>query len=358
MELQQRDTRLADLTQRLEAIPRFRGAKEAQGLFSLVEGSPEVDPAVLCSLQLAMEIELATLPPYLCALWSIKPGTTPVRGLILGICMNEMLHLGLAGNMLKSLGGEPKIRDVYYTHLGYPKKGLPGGVLPDLVVDLGSLTRDRVANTFQVIETPEQEIAAGSAGVYTIGRFYDALQNALPSTGWAAGKPITDAFITPQISSIDTARRAIDQIKLQGEGSSANPYADAQHKVLAHFYAFEQIARENRIVGVTGDPPQLVWADPPAPDMQFPPCYDMQPIDVGGRYLDPPPAVAPKLQAFNAAWDKLLVDLEAAWQNDDLETPKNDMSALQTAAEALFSADAPDPTRPNLRYGPEFTRPL
>jgi Ferritin-like len=355
---ERRDTRLADLTRRLETVAQPVLLEAQLDVGAATPQTRAADPAVLEALQLAIEIEISTLPPYLCALWSIKSGDGPVYGIILRICLNEMLHLGLACNMLTALGGKPDIKNAYYTNIKYPTNGLPGGVLPGLVVDLGSLTHDRVVKQFQVIETPEHEIPSALLAdmPYTIGRFYDALAAALPADGWTAGKPVTDDFITPQITSKASAQAAIAKIKQQGEGTSALPYAEGT--TLAHFYAFEEIARQNRITGTTGDPPTLVWADPPDPALQMPACYDMKPIDPGGRYLNPPAGVAANLQSFNVAWDKLLTDLDAAWVNDDLGTAVTDMFALKSAAEKLFSAQPVDPGQPDLRYGPEFMRPV
>jgi hypothetical protein len=63
------------------------------------------------SLQAALELELSTLPPYLCGLWSITDKTHPVRKLIRTIVLEEMLHMGLACNMLTAIGGTPEIVD-------------------------------------------------------------------------------------------------------------------------------------------------------------------------------------------------------------------------------------------------------
>ena len=52
-------------------------------------------------LQWALELEHATLPPYLCALYSIKPGTnTEASHAIASVCYEEMLHMTLAANLL------------------------------------------------------------------------------------------------------------------------------------------------------------------------------------------------------------------------------------------------------------------
>lgn len=349
------DTRLQDLTRRLEA------ATAPPGLGAEFEATVADDATATIrqSLQYAIELELSTLPPYLCALWSIKDHRSPVYGLIKGVCMNEMLHMGLVCNMLTALGGQPDIKNAYYANIKYPTDGLPGGALPGLRVDLGSLTLDRVVNQFQKIETPEHEIPSAAAELFTIGRFYDALAAALPADGWTGGKPVTDGFINPQITSLATAQSAIALIKEQGEGTSALPYADNKTPpTLAHFYIFEEIAKQNLITGTTGNPPTLVWQNPPAPTMQLPAAYDMKSIDPGGRYLNPPAGVASALRAFNQKWDALLTDLDEAWQNDDLGTAVNDMFGLKAAALGLFTPEPFDPAQPNLRYGPEFMSPL
>jgi hypothetical protein len=52
------------------------------------------------TLQSAIELEFATIPPYLCAYWSIKSGINPAALLIRTIAFEEMLHFGLACNLL------------------------------------------------------------------------------------------------------------------------------------------------------------------------------------------------------------------------------------------------------------------
>ena len=51
-------------------------------------------------LQWAIQLEHATIPPYLCALYSIKEGHNPEATEILrSIFMEEMLHMTLAANI-------------------------------------------------------------------------------------------------------------------------------------------------------------------------------------------------------------------------------------------------------------------
>jgi Ferritin-like len=357
----QGDTRLADLTRRLEAI----ASPAAPGVFLEATTAVDVTATVLQSMQLAIELELSTLPPYLCAMWSIQDSSSKVAALILNICRNEMLHMGLACNMMTALGGVPDIRNAYYTKISYPTDGLPGGVLAGLVVDLGSLTLNKVVNQFQQIELPEDQIQSASLAdvPYTIGRFYDALSNALPSDPWPGGIQVKASFPPPcppltTINTLADAQAAIALIKQQGEGTSTSPSADGNLADLAHFYVYEEIAQQNTITGVTGSPPTLVWQSPQDPTMQFPACFDMVPIDAGGRYLNPPGTIAPLLSAFNTDWDQLLKDLDAAWQTGSagINTALGDMFTVASDAQALF-ATVFNSTQPNARYGPEFMSP-
>ena len=68
--------------------------------------------AVRASLQVAIELEHATIPPYLYALYSIAPGTNQAAASIIrSVVLEEMLHLTLAANILNAVGGEPMLDD-------------------------------------------------------------------------------------------------------------------------------------------------------------------------------------------------------------------------------------------------------
>ena len=56
----------------------------------------------------AMRLEFATIPPYLTAMLSLKPGTNrDIWWAIHDVVVDEMLHLLIAGNLLNALGGRP-----------------------------------------------------------------------------------------------------------------------------------------------------------------------------------------------------------------------------------------------------------
>jgi hypothetical protein len=79
-------------------------------------------------LEAAVQLELATIPPYLCALYSIHPGTNTEAALVLrSVVVEEMLHMVLSANVLNAIGGRPRVsgpdRAPHYPH------ELPDGVV-------------------------------------------------------------------------------------------------------------------------------------------------------------------------------------------------------------------------------------
>ena len=51
-----------------------------------------------------MQLEFATIPPYLCAQWSVKSDPDRVEGVLHKIVSQEMYHFALAGNLLSAIG--------------------------------------------------------------------------------------------------------------------------------------------------------------------------------------------------------------------------------------------------------------
>jgi ferritin-like protein len=107
------------------------------------------------ALQLAMQLEFATLPPYLCAEWSADANNDPdqVGNMIGGIALQEMFHFALAGNMLAAIGGSPSVATADFIPK-YPTNELPGGIPQKLPVDLKPLSNDQL-EVFLQIEFPE-----------------------------------------------------------------------------------------------------------------------------------------------------------------------------------------------------------
>jgi ferritin-like protein len=60
-------------------------------------------------LQWAIELEHSTIPPYLCALYSIEPSqNSEATELVSSVLFEEMLHMTLAANLLNAVGGRPQ----------------------------------------------------------------------------------------------------------------------------------------------------------------------------------------------------------------------------------------------------------
>ena len=106
------------------------------------------------NLQTALEIEHATIPPYLTVLVSIKRGyNIEVQNIIKTIIRQEMLHMVLVSNILNAIGGKPKLhyRDFIPR---YPTRP-PREVQPSLVVPLEKCSIGLIRNVFMKIEEPD-----------------------------------------------------------------------------------------------------------------------------------------------------------------------------------------------------------
>ena len=79
---------------RSELVAGVRAAKSAKDLYEYLQG--------------AIELEHATIPLYLTAAFSIKPGfNREARAIIISVANQEMLHMSIAANVLNAIGGRP-----------------------------------------------------------------------------------------------------------------------------------------------------------------------------------------------------------------------------------------------------------
>jgi hypothetical protein len=73
-----------------------------------------------------IELEHSTIPPYLCALYSIDPKRNPdAVEVVTSVFFEEMLRMTLAANLLNAVGGRP-VLDAPHLMPGYPSS-LPHG---------------------------------------------------------------------------------------------------------------------------------------------------------------------------------------------------------------------------------------
>jgi hypothetical protein len=142
---------------------------------------------LLSFLQAALEIELATLPPYMMALISIPETQNRVAAdLIRSIMMQEMLHMVLIGNLISSLGGQSNIGKGNIP--SYPlRMTFKGESFSDRQFDihLTGLSKDQL-ETFMHIEMPSGLIATREplfvsieVPAPTIGDFYKRIEDEL-----------------------------------------------------------------------------------------------------------------------------------------------------------------------------------
>ena len=128
-------------------------------------------------LQWAVELEHATVPPYLCALYSLDPARNPEVAEIMGsIFVEEMLHMLLAANLLNAVGGRPRI-DTPRMLAPYPRS-LPhaDGSFEVSLLPFGA----EALEIFLKIEQPSAPCAAPESDAYeTIGQFYDAIERGM-----------------------------------------------------------------------------------------------------------------------------------------------------------------------------------
>lgn len=208
-------------------------------------------------LQIAIELEHSTIPPYLYALYSIKDGCNlEVAALMLSVIKQEMLHMSLDCNILNAIGGAPKIDSPrFIPH--YPGH-LPGAVEAGLIVPLAPLSKQVVLDVFMVIEAPVTTVedTPGPDEGVTIGQFYQHLKDEIVALDEEqsifTGDPtlqLRTGFTelqNPGVVDRDTALAAIDMIVEQGEGSDVSPL-DPEHE-LAHFYKFAEIYHGRKLI--------------------------------------------------------------------------------------------------------------
>jgi|GEM_PF-2355432 len=202
------------------------------------------------ALHLAMQLEFATIPPYLCAQWSIHDDPDRVEGVLHRIVGQEMFHLALAGNILAAIGGRPHIASPDFL-ARYPVSKLPGDIELAAPLALRPLDRSQLA-VFMDIEKPEfPPIALVKTSLPSIGAFYDTIVAALQSIDPGID-PDAAAISLPgysRIASIADAIGAIERIKQEGEGLPASPEQPATERdAHAHYYLFKEIALGKRLI--------------------------------------------------------------------------------------------------------------
>lgn len=336
-------------------IEKLNAANSGQDLVSLVEN--------------AVRLEHSTIPPYLTAMLSFRPGTNrEVWNIIHSVVVDEMLHMTIACNLLNALGKSPLI-DCPAFIPNYPSP-LPMGIETDLIVGLEPFSTDLAKNVFMKIEEPEhplvlQEIASKQLDFATIGQFYRALiakirelaQGSKPLfVGDPARQVVAQKWFKSDrlfaVTDVQTAVKALEIIIEEGEGTAVSPFAaDGE---LAHYYRFEEIARLQYLV-----------TNPDAPH-----GYSFSgslPFDGTGVYpltknqkiadLDAASEAGRRARQFSFVYMKLLRRLQLTFDGapDGFDAALALMYELKLAGQVLCSLPAVRNTTPTgLNAGPTF----
>lgn len=286
----------------------------------------------------AMELEHATIPPYLLALYSLHAGSNKDALTVLRtVVVEEMLHLTLAANVLNAVGGEPNLSAKGFVP-PYPTT-LPDGET-DFEVGLGPFSH-RSLETFLKIERPDHDMADAPRIVkrtrnlvhrlgacpdredmhyYSIGDFYKEIALGIEYLAGELGNELFNGDVKKQVTSEyfysgggkvfpvtdrKSALAAIDLIIGQGEGADGRMFdADGE---LAHYYRFMQL-RKGRYYQ-NGDKEH----DPSGPAFTVD-WHAVFPMKCNARLSD---YTDPELRAaavdFNEAYKKFLADLTSAF---------------------------------------------
>jgi hypothetical protein len=286
-----------------------------------------------------MQLEHATIPPYLVALYSIHHGTNADAVNVLRVvAVEEMLHLTLAANILNAVGGTPCLTDPGFVP-SYPAY-VPDGET-DFLVDLQPFSKEAV-RTFMKIERPveapsEDErivrrhrpggrgLAANPAGegmhYFSIGEFYmeivhglkflhtkegDALFSGDPSRQVEAEHYYSAGNRLFAVTDINSAVAAAKVIIGHGEGFGGTIY-DRAHE-LAHFYRFEELLRGRHYQA--GDKPHTPTG--PVFGVQWDAVY---PIKKNAQLSDYPESseLHAAAAAFNSSYADFLGQLTTAY---------------------------------------------
>lgn len=326
---------------------------------------------------MAIELEHATLPPYLCALYSLDQERNPAAVEVVGsVFAEEMLHLALAANLLNAVGGTPRL-DTPEMLPPHPRP-MPHG---DRSLELSLVPFGAEAlEMFLRIERPAAVGApAESDGYETIGQFHEAVEAGLRDLCAELGehavfsgnlaRQVTGGFRQSAgklvvVNDLASALAALEEIVEQGEGLSHGEVWDGYQDVfhpdrdeVAHCFRFEELKLGRRYR--RGDTPNsaptgeaiavdLAGVLPMRPNPRMADHEEDSPIRVGQ-------------EQFNIIYCTVLHQLEQAFNGNPakLVAAIGTMYALKGQAQTLMRMpdEAGTTAGPTFEYVPPDVRP-
>ncbi|WP_280419910.1 ferritin-like domain-containing protein [Nocardia carnea] len=233
-------------------------------------------------LQWAIELEHATIPPYMCALYSLDPSRNAEAVQVIGsVLVEEMLHLALAANLLNAVGGKP-VLDAPELLPPYPHS-LPHGDR-SIQLDLLPFGPEAIELLLSIEEPASADAPAEYDGYHTIGQFYAAIEVGLRTLADTLGEEVVfcgdparqlnevhfssgGGQMIP-VHDLKSALAALAEIVTQGEGAAKTEVWDGDKDVfhpdrdqVAHYYRIVELKEGRRFragdtpqSGPTGDP--------------------------------------------------------------------------------------------------------
>ncbi|MEV0232823.1 ferritin-like domain-containing protein [Nonomuraea sp. NPDC050786] len=288
-------------------------------------------------LQWAIELEHATLPPYLTALYSLDPERNPAAvEVVSGVFVEEMLHLALAANLLNAVGGAPRL-DTPEMLPPHPRK-LPHGDLELSLVPFGP----EALEMFLRLEQPAPPGAPPEDDDYeTIGQFYAAIEQGLrylcdtlgekevfsgdPARQVSGGHFRHTGGRLVAVTDLASALDALEEIVEQGEGTARSEVWDGDQDEVAHYYRFMELKLGRRYR--RGDTPESG------------PTGERLSVDLTGVFpMTPNPADRAAQEEFNHTYCAILHLLEVAFNGSPrmLAVATGEMYALKAQAHELM----------------------
>jgi len=289
-------------------------------------------------LQSALQLEFATIPPYLSAAFSLIENTK-IYELIKRIAVEEMLHMTAVANLMNAIGIAPKVT------AAVPDYPCELSVLdPPLRLDLRSFSFDLVEKLFMSIEAPEKHVEFPGVALVdrprTIGQFYagiiaiierdkipDLFKNAArdaykqravkPNFRSIAYLNNQDTSTYPLEADIDfmitdkaSAVRHLSWVVHEGEGEA--PYDPLDTEGLpGHHYRFQSILKKHYLI--KNDNVDLKYSFSGG-DLPFDPAgvHEFDANAKAGNYGAYPP-VQRRMKRFNDNYTTMINSLQAAF---------------------------------------------
>ncbi|MEA5470609.1 ferritin-like protein [Spirulina sp. 06S082] len=323
-----------------------------------------------------MAIEHATLPPYLTALYSLKPGANlDAFHIIRAVAVEEMLHLTLAANVFNAVGGNIQgtlTADNFIPT--YPTK-LPTGET-DFEVNVSKFSPETVQTFLKIERSKEVPEDAPlvlprkhswlrilgldpTQGFYSIGLFYAEVIRGMQELHREMGDALfcgdPNKQITPEyyyngagevipVTDIRSAIRALKVIQEQGEGSRIGAIYDAERE-LSHYYRFQQLELGQYYVVDKNNPLESDEPDRPTGGTFTVDWDAVYPVLENAKLEDYPQGteVYTHAQEFQQAYSQFLAQLEFSFNGhpDKLLPAVGGMFRLKELANSLIRNPIP-----------------